>query len=61
MRFALLTLLAFTAIAVAEIPEVPKSLSPDGKIHAVMDVDRDPKMLCRKDFSCRFDELNHWG
>ncbi len=44
MRLSLLTLLAFTAIAVAEIPEVPKSLSPDGKIHAVMDVDRDPKI-----------------
>jgi len=44
MRLALLTLLAFTAITVAEIPEVPKSLSPDGKIHAVMGVDRDPKI-----------------
>ena len=42
MRPALLTLLAFTAIAEAEIPEVSKSLSPDGKIHGVMDVDRDP-------------------
>jgi len=44
MRLALLTLLAFTAVALAEIPEVPKSLSPDGKIHAVIDVDRDPKI-----------------
>lgn len=31
-------------IAVADIPEVPNSLSPDGKFHAVMDVDRDPKI-----------------
>ena len=44
MRLALLTLLACTAIAVADTPEVPKSLSPDGKIHAVMDIDRDPKI-----------------
>jgi len=44
MRLALLTLLVFTAVAVAEIPEVPKSLSPDQKIHAVMDVDRDPQI-----------------
>ncbi len=44
MRLALLTLLAFTAVAIAETPEVPKSLSPDGKIHAVMDVDRDPQI-----------------
>jgi hypothetical protein len=44
MRPALLTLLACTAVATADIPEVPESLSPDGKIHAVMDVDRDPKI-----------------
>jgi len=30
--------------AVADTPEVPKSLSPNEKIHAVMDVDRDPKI-----------------
>ena len=44
MRLSLLTLLACTCIAVAGIPEVPKSLSPDGKILAVMDVERDPKI-----------------
>ena len=44
MRFALLTLLACTGIAIADTPEVPNSLSPDGTIHAVMDVDRDPKI-----------------
>ena len=40
----LLTLLACTTVATADIPGVPESLSPDGKIHAVMDVDRDPKI-----------------
>ncbi len=45
MRFALPTLLACTGIAIADTPEVPSSLSPDGKIHAVMDVDRDPKIV----------------
>ena len=44
MRLALLSLLAFSAAATAEIPEVPESISPDRKIHAVMDVDRDPKI-----------------
>ena len=44
MRLVLLTLLASSTVAVAEIPDVPKSLSPDGKIHAVLDVDRDPKI-----------------
>ena len=51
MRPALLTLLAFTAIAEAEIPEVSKSLSPDGKIHAVMDVDRDNELVFIKELS----------
>ncbi|MEX2578394.1 MAG: hypothetical protein WD342_04985 [Verrucomicrobiales bacterium] len=44
MRLELLSLLASTGLAVADVPEVPNSLSPDGKIHAVMDVDRDPKI-----------------
>jgi len=44
MKLTLLSLLALTGAAVADIPEVPKSLSPDGKIHAVMDIDRDPKI-----------------
>jgi hypothetical protein len=44
MRLALLSLLAFTVVAVADIPEVPKSLSPDGKTNAVIDIDRDPQI-----------------
>jgi len=42
MRLALLTLFAITAVTAADIPAVPESLSPNGNIHAVMDVDRDP-------------------
>ena len=42
MRIALPTLFALSALAVADIPAVPESFSPDGKIHAVMDVDGDP-------------------
>lgn len=42
MRHIILTLGAFMGVVAAEVPSVPKSLSPDGKIHAVMDVDRDP-------------------
>ncbi|MBK1884717.1 hypothetical protein JIN85_20060 [Luteolibacter pohnpeiensis] len=44
MRLTILTLLACTGLAVADTPEVPNSLSPDGKAHAVMDIDRDPKI-----------------
>lgn len=44
MKVVILTLLAITTVATAEVPEVPGSLSPDGRIHAVMDVDRDPKI-----------------
>jgi len=44
MRLTLVTHLAFATVAVAGIPEVPQSLSPDGKIHVVMDVDRDHKI-----------------
>ncbi len=44
MKLPLLTLLAFTAVAIAEIPEILKSLSPDGKILAQLDVDRDPQI-----------------
>lgn len=44
MSPALLSLLALTSAALAGIPEVPNSLSPDGKFHAVMDVDRDPRI-----------------
>ncbi len=41
MKLALLALVAFPLIAFGRILEVPKSDSPDGKLHAVMDVDRD--------------------
>ena len=44
MRLAFLSLLALTSVAVADIPQVPNSLSPDGKFHAVVDVDRDPRI-----------------
>lgn len=29
----------------AEVPSIPKSVSPDGKFYAVMDIDRDPKSV----------------
>ena len=35
---------ALVGLVLADIPVVPHSLSPDGKIHAVMDVDRDQKI-----------------
>lgn len=44
MRLILLFLLACTVAATAEIIEIPKSLSPDGEIHGVMDVDRDSRI-----------------
>ncbi len=45
MKIAILfALLVNSAIAYADVPVVPESVSPDGKIHAVMDVDRDPKI-----------------
>lgn len=44
MKLALILLLAFAAVAAAGVPEVPDSLSPDGKIHAVMDIDRDSEI-----------------
>lgn len=44
MRLSLLSLPALIGVAVAATPEVPGSLSPDGKIHLVIDVDRDPKI-----------------
>ena len=37
-------LIGLSAQLHADIPIVPKSVSPNGKIHAVMDIDRDPKM-----------------
>lgn len=47
MKLVLTLVLAPVGIAVAEIPEVPDSLSPDGKIHVVMDIDRDPEISPR--------------
>jgi|GEM_PF-1076011 len=45
MSIALLTLIAYPPMTYADIPPVPESASPDGKIHAVMDVDRDPQLV----------------
>jgi len=45
MRITLLALLATSALAFADIAAVPKSVSPDGKIQAVIDLDRDPKIF----------------
>ncbi len=44
MRILLLALLATSALAFADVAPVPKSVSPDGKIQAVIDLDRDPKI-----------------
>ncbi|MBK1835561.1 hypothetical protein [Roseibacillus ishigakijimensis] len=43
MKLTLSLLLACVTIATG-IPMVPNSLSPDGKIYAVMDIDRDPEI-----------------
>jgi hypothetical protein len=45
MKFFLFTFLALSSALVADIPTVPESVSPDGKIQAVMDVDRNKKIL----------------
>jgi len=44
MRNILLALFATSALAFADIPAVPESASPDGKIQAVVDIDRDPNI-----------------
>jgi hypothetical protein len=44
MKLILFALFAQAVVVFADIPVVPESVSPDGKIHAVMDIDRDPKM-----------------
>ncbi|HUF62579.1 MAG TPA: hypothetical protein VMN36_10940 [Verrucomicrobiales bacterium] len=44
MKLALLALLAHSTMVLADIPEVSESVSPDGKFHGVMDVDRDPRI-----------------
>ena len=42
MKAISLAMLATSVLALADVPVVPESFSPDGKIYAVMDVDRDP-------------------
>ena len=42
--FVAISVLALAGFVRADTPAVPNSLSPDGKIHAVMDVDSDPKI-----------------
>jgi len=44
MKIAILALFAHTTLVNAAIPPVAESVSPDGKIHVVLDVDRDPKI-----------------
>ena len=44
MRITLLALLATSALAFADVVAVRKSVSPDGKIQAVIGLDRDPKI-----------------
>lgn len=44
MKLALIALVVATVAAKADVPAVPNSDSPDGKLHAVMDIDRDPRI-----------------
>jgi len=44
MRLLIITAFFLVNLACANIPSAPKSLSPDGKFYAVMDIDRDPKI-----------------
>lgn len=44
MKGVFLALLANSTMLFAGIPAIPESVSPDGKIHAVMDIDRDPSI-----------------
>ena len=44
MKILILALTLVAGSAFGEIPAVSKSESPDGKFHAVMDIDRDPKI-----------------
>lgn len=44
MKLALLAIVALPLMALGEIPHVPKTDSPNGKLLAVMDIDRDPKI-----------------
>jgi len=44
MKYIILFLGALVGSAIADIPQVPMSVSPDGKIYAVVDIDRDPKI-----------------
>ena len=44
MKLALAVVFALPLLAFADIPSVPDSDSPDGKLHAVIDIDRDLKI-----------------
>jgi hypothetical protein len=44
MKTLILLLILAAASAFGAIPAVPESDSPDGRVHAVMDLDRDPKI-----------------
>ena len=44
MKCVIIIALFLVNLACADVPEIPKSLSPDGKIHAVLDIDRNPKI-----------------
>ena len=45
MKLLLLAFAVVLGMAKADVPAIPNSDSPDGKIHAVMDLDRDPKIV----------------
>ncbi len=42
MKLALFAILAFPVLGFADVTAVPASKSSDGKLHAVLDIDRDP-------------------
>lgn len=44
MKFILAAILAFPLAAFGDLVAVPDSKSPDGKFHAIMDIDRDPTL-----------------
>ena len=45
MKLILAASLVGCLLAFSDIPTIPKSTSPDGKLHAIMDVDRDPRIV----------------
>lgn len=44
MKLLLFALLVPSIAALADVPAIANSESPNGKLHAVMDIDRDPKL-----------------